>query len=42
MRRARTDWAVLLSGDRLVGHLLLEELPARLIEGSISPESPEY
>jgi CBS domain containing-hemolysin-like protein len=33
MRRARTDWAVLLSGDRLVGHLLLEELPARLMEG---------
>lgn len=32
MRRVRTDWAVLLSGDRLVGYLLLEELPARLME----------
>jgi hypothetical protein len=32
MRGARTDWVVLKSGERSVGYLLLDELPARLMQ----------
>lgn len=32
MRKARADWALVRSGERLVGYLLLEDLPARLME----------
>ena len=32
MKRGRTDWALLRSGERLVGYLLLEDVPARLME----------
>jgi len=32
MKRARADWAVLKSGERSVGYILLEDLPVRLMQ----------